>query len=123
MSCHSLISVTGLFEQAMSKMRRHNPQTREDGYHELLPHAATYVDELTREFRSEQSDQGLRCWLLELLAEARSPRASALLADQLHSPDDALRSRAAHGLELLDTKEARQALWDAQPADRDHPDA
>jgi hypothetical protein len=112
--------VTGLFEQAMWKMRRHNPQTGEDGYHELLPHAATHLDELIREFRAEQDDHGLRCWLLELIAEARSPRALAVLVDQLDNPDEALRSRAVRGLELLDTTEARRALRHARSAD--HPD-
>jgi hypothetical protein len=76
-------------------------------------------DELIREFRAEQDDHGLRCWLLELVAEARSLRALDLLVEQLHSTDTALRSRAARGLELLDTKEARRAL----SANREHPDA
>jgi hypothetical protein len=105
--------VRGLFDEAMWKMRRHNPQTREDGFHELLPHAADHVDELIHEFRAEQDDHGLRCWLLELIGHARSPRALPLLIEQLASPDESLRSWAARGLEQLDAKEARRALWQA----------
>jgi hypothetical protein len=95
-------------------MRRHNSQTQEDGFGLLLPHAAEHVDELMAEFAREQDDHGLRCWLLELIGEARSPKALALLVEQLHSDDESFRSWAVRGLQRLDTKEAREQLWRAR---------
>jgi hypothetical protein len=83
----------------------------------LRPHAAEYLDELITEFRREH-DLGLRCWLLELIGEARSSVALVLLVEQLHNDDEALRSCAARGLKLLDTKDARRALWQASCTDQ-----
>lgn len=95
-------------------MRRHNPQEQEDGFHNLLPHVADHVDELMAEFRQEQEDHGLRCWLLQLIGEARSPAALPLLTEQLHNTDESLRDWAVRGLRLLDTKPAREQLWRAR---------
>jgi hypothetical protein len=69
----NLKGVTKRFQQAMRLMRRHDPQAREDGFHLLLPHAAEHTDELIAEFSQERHDHGLRCWLLELIGQARSP--------------------------------------------------
>jgi hypothetical protein len=93
-------------------MRKHNPQTSEDGFHFLLPHAAEFIDELMAEFNIEK-DHGLRCWLLELIGDARSAKAFDLLREQLRSSDEGLRYWAIHGLRELNTPEARQALFDA----------
>jgi hypothetical protein len=105
--------VTKRFEDAMRLMRKADPQAREDGFHLLREHTAEHADELIAEFGRED-DHGLRCWLLELIGEARSGRAFSLLAAQLHSPDEALRSWAVRGLENLGTKAARQALYQAR---------
>ena len=64
------------------------------------------------EFQTEK-DHGLRCWLLELIGEARSAKAFDLLREQLHSSDESMRYWAIHGLRELNTREARQALFDA----------
>ncbi|GAB3426397.1 HEAT repeat domain-containing protein [Flindersiella endophytica] len=114
--------MTKRFEQAMRLMRRHDPQAREDGFQLLLAHAGEHGEELLVAFARER-DHGLRCWLLELIGEARSPLALPLLTEQLHSTDDSLRDRAIRGLELLDTKPAREQLWRARangllPSDR-----
>ena len=93
-------------------MRKQNPQIREDGFHALLPRVAEHIDGLVDDFGRER-DHGLRCWLLELIGEARSPKALGLLREQLRSPDESLRKWAIRGLEELDTLEARQALFDA----------
>lgn len=110
----SLNGVTIRFQQAMQLMRRHDPQAKEDGFQLLLPHAADHIDELIAEFAQERHDHGLRCWLLELIGEARSSQALPVLTEQLHSGDESLRSWAAKGLEQLGTKQARQELWKAR---------
>ena len=92
-------------------MRKHNPQTMEDGFYSLLPHAAEHIDELLAEFQTEK-DHGLRCWLLELIGEARSEKAFDLLCEQLQSSDESLREWAIRGLRKLNTREARRALFD-----------
>jgi HEAT repeat protein len=77
-------------------------------------HVAELIDDLIAEFAREHEDHGLRCWLLELIGEARVPRAFPILAEQLRGPDEALRSWARVGLESLGTKEARRELWKAR---------
>ena len=105
----------------LSMMRKHNPQTQEDGFDFLSQHAAEYVDELMAEIESEQ-EHGLRCWLLELLGEARSPKVLPLFVKYLKSEDESLRTWAAAGLHKLNTKEARQLLWDARSHRFDDPE-
>lgn len=106
--------MTNRFQHAMRLMRRRNPQTREDGFRLLLPHAGEHVGDLIREFNRETDDYGLRCWLLELIAEARSPEALPVLVEHLHGNDESLRFWAVRGLEQLDTKPARTELWRAR---------
>jgi hypothetical protein len=92
------------FARALLLMRRRDPQLAEDGFQRLRGIAAEHVDRLIDEFRRE-TDHGVRCWLLELIAQARSPRAAALLTAQSHGDDESLRAWAEQGLRLLDTKE------------------
>jgi hypothetical protein len=95
-------------------MRRHDPEDQENGFHQLRPYAAELVDELMSAFDVE-TDYGLRCWLLELIGEARSPGSLPLLVTQLNNSDPALRYWAKRGLQLLDSRDARRALHDADP--------
>jgi HEAT repeat protein len=97
----------------MRLMRSRDPQTSEDGFHLLLPDAARHIEALITEFDREL-DHGLRCWLLELIGEARSPQALPVLVEQLNGADEALRSWAARGLEHLDTRPARRHLYQAR---------
>jgi HEAT repeat protein len=105
--------VTKRFQHAMRLMRRHDPQAQEDGFQLLRPHAAEPVDELITAF-AEEPDHGLRCWLLELIGEARSVDALPLLAEQLSSDDESISGWAVRGLEELGTKQAREQLWRAR---------
>ncbi len=93
-------------------MRKHDPQLKEEGFGYLLSRSHDYVDALIAEFQAER-DHGLRCWLLELIGEARSTAAFPLLLEYLYSEDESLRSWAIRGLQHLDTKEARRVLWEA----------
>jgi hypothetical protein len=72
------------FREAMRLMRSRDPQRREDGFYQLLPYAADHIDELVMLFEQE-TDHGLRCWLLELIGAARSPAALPVLSAQLAS--------------------------------------
>lgn len=113
----SLSNLTGMtreFREAMRLMRKRDPQQQEDGFHQLLPHAAEHLDELIEQFAHEQDSHGLRCWLLELIAAAASPTALPVLAAQLNSPDESLRAWAAVGLSKLSTPEARTLLRQAR---------
>jgi HEAT repeat protein len=96
----------------MRMMRKHDPGTQEDGFHFLRPRAAEFTEQLMAEFRREKA-HGLRCWLLELIGEARDPRAFDLLIEYLHSPDESLRYWAIIGLQDLNSREARKALFEA----------
>ena len=98
----------------MHRMREIDPGERADAFDFLREHADGYVDDLIAEFTAERDDHDLRCRLLELIAEARSDRALALFRDQLASMDETLRLWAERGLEMLDTREAEQALDEAR---------
>jgi hypothetical protein len=101
------------FQQCMKMMRQHDPEIKEEGYHCLLPFAHEHVPELTAAFQAE-TKHGLRCWLFELLGEARSPDLLPLFAEALRGEDDSLWWRALYALKLLDTKDARRLIYDAQ---------
>ena len=101
------------FQECMSLMRKPDAQLQEDGFRLLLPHAHEYTQQLLDEF-AQDSDPGLRCWLLELLAEAREPNALPLFREYLQSEEGNLKTLAIRGLKQLNTKEARRALWEAK---------
>jgi hypothetical protein len=101
------------FKKAMAMMRKHQAHLSEEGFQCLLPHAAEYVHELMGEFGKEKV-HGLQCWILELIAEAKSPDAFDFLANHLRSEDEAFRYYAMRGLNDLGTKEARTLLFEAR---------
>lgn len=92
-------------------MRKRDGWTAEQGFHELLPRAKDYVAELMAAFATE-AHHGVRCWLLELIGAARSEQAFDLLCEQSRSEDEAFRTWAVRGLQLLDTHAARKFLFD-----------
>jgi hypothetical protein len=92
-------------------MRSRNPQKAEDAFSLLSSRAADLVPELIEAF-SNESAHAVRCWLLELLGEARDSRATELFASLLESDDEAFVHWAVSGLRALDSKEARRALWE-----------
>jgi hypothetical protein len=97
----------------MRMMRKHSGQTREDGFQWLLPHASEHVRELIEEFKNEK-EQGLRCWLVELIGSAKLAEAFPFLVEQLRSSEEGVRFWAIWGLKNLNTKEARTLLWQAR---------
>ncbi|WP_026401094.1 hypothetical protein [Actinomadura rifamycini] len=101
------------FDQAIQRMRTGDAQVRADAFDFLREHADAYVGELIAEYRAE-GDDALRCLLLELVAEARAVQALELFRGELESMDEAVRFWAVRGLEMLDTREAWQALEHAE---------
>lgn len=100
------------FSEALHLMHKHDPQLQAEGFGRLSAHAPENVDRLIAEFHTE-TEHGLRCWLLELIGDTKSPTALPLLLEYLQSDDGSLRWWAIRGLKELDTKEARRALWEA----------
>ncbi|MEV6965778.1 HEAT repeat domain-containing protein [Hamadaea sp. NPDC051192] len=98
------------FRRALQQMRRRDPQTAEDGFHRLRELASEHVEDLITEFHTE-TEHGTRCWLLELIGDAKSELALPLLTAELHNDDESLRDWAIRGLLLLDTPEARRQVW------------
>lgn len=78
------------FADCMAMMRKRSALTREEGFYALRPRAMEFVAELMREFAIEP-DHGLRCWLFELVGEARSAEAFDFPCAQAQSADEALR--------------------------------
>jgi hypothetical protein len=101
------------FTEALRSMRSEDARIRNRGFDFLREHADAYVDDLVTAFGNEP-DEELRCWLLELICEARSPRALPVLTSVLESDEESLQFWAVRGLEMLDTREARDALHRAR---------
>jgi hypothetical protein len=99
------------FQECLAMMRKSDGWIAEQGFHELLPRVKEHVDELMSAFETE-THHGVRCWLLELIGEARSERAFDLLCEQSQSADEAFRDWAISGLRLLDNHAARRFLFD-----------
>jgi hypothetical protein len=99
------------WERALRDMRlSRNPQVQEDAFWYLHERAAELVSELRSAYEAE-TDHGSRCWLLELLGDARDPALEDLFAAALNEPDESLQQWASRGLRNLDTKTARTILW------------
>ena len=100
------------FQACMKMMRSRDPQTQEEGFYLLLPHASEFVEQLIVEFHAEEN-HGLRCWLLEFLGESKSNQALPVLQENLYSKDESFKSWAIYGLKKINTKESRRMLWEA----------
>ncbi|WP_395647548.1 HEAT repeat domain-containing protein [Terricaulis sp.] len=98
------------FKEALALMRSRNAMDAEGGFLEVQRMAREHVAELMAAFAVEPQD-GVRCWLLELIGEARAPEAFALLCEQSASADESLRSWAVRGLQMLGTPDARAFLY------------
>lgn len=92
-------------------MRSRDALKAEDAFHFLLPRAGENVDALIQAFDTEKS-RSVRCWLLELIGEARAERAFDMLCKNAVADDEALRSWGIRGLKKLDTPAARSFLWE-----------
>jgi hypothetical protein len=99
------------FAECMQMMRKHDPQVQEEGFNGLRSRAAELVEPLLAEYEHEP-DHGIRCWLLELLGDARDPRTLPVFLEAVRSRDESFRSWAVRGLKLLGTPEARKALFE-----------
>jgi hypothetical protein len=85
------------FNEALHLMHKHDPQLQADGFGLLSAHAPENVDRLIAEFHTE-TEHGLRCRLLELIGDAKSPTALPLLLEYLQRDDGSLRWWAMRGL-------------------------
>ena len=89
------------------------PSQGEDAYFGLLKYASEHVDALISAFRDE-TDPSVKMYLLELIGEARSPKALPVLTEVIRSDDEALWSWAIYALRDLKSHEARKVLWEAR---------
>ena len=99
------------FQVLLSEMRSRDALKAEGAFYFLLPRAADHIEALIEAFEHEQS-HGVRCWLLELIGEARAERAFDLLRTNAASEDEAFRWWAIRGLQKLGTPAARAALFE-----------
>jgi hypothetical protein len=74
------LAVVDQFKRGMGMMRKHDRQVQEDGFALVKQVAAEHVADLISAYAREE-DQGLCCWLLELIGEARSPEALPVLGE------------------------------------------
>ncbi|WP_161602653.1 HEAT repeat domain-containing protein [Thermomonospora catenispora] len=99
--------------RALERMRSQDPAEREKGFDFLREHADSYVEDLIAAFTGEE-DPDFRRLLLELIAEARDPKALPVFTRHLDDCDDPLQFWAVRGLEMLDTPDAHRALAQAR---------
>lgn len=94
-------------DECLALMRKRDPQLAEEGFHSLRPRANEFLPRLIEMFESEQS-RPMRCWLLELIGEARAEEAFPLLCEQALSDDESLCSWGIIGLRLLNSAASRK---------------
>src|SRR5262245_26444166 len=99
------------FKECLSLLRKRNAMLAESGFHLLRPRAKEHLRDLIEAFEAEHV-RSVKCWLLELIGDARSEEALELLCEQALCSDESLQSWGIRGLELLDTKEARKFLFE-----------
>jgi hypothetical protein len=99
------------FQVLLTEMRSRDALKAEGAFHFLLPRAADHIEDLIEAFEHEQS-HGVRCWLLELIGEARTERGFDILRTHAVSEDEALRSWAIRGLQNLGSPTARSVLFE-----------
>ena len=104
------------FNESLALMRKRNPQLAENGFHHLRPRAKECLPQLIEAFRNEEV-RSVRCWLLELIGEARSAEALPILCEQALSADESFKAWGIAGLKLLDTKAARTFLFEHKLGD------
>jgi hypothetical protein len=97
--------------ECVAMMRSRNALRAEEGFHALLPRAKEHVRELMEAFGVEEH-HGVRCWILELIGEARAEEAFELLRQQTDCGDEALQDWAVQGLRKLDSHNARKFLFE-----------
>jgi hypothetical protein len=99
----------------VQELRRHNVKGAylESLMGDLIDHAPDHIDEIVATFK-EETDIWVQRLLLSVIAETCVPLALPLFKEMLKSSDWRLRSWSIHGLKKLNTKEARQALWEAR---------
>ena len=78
----------------------------------LAANANKFIGEMIVEFKIEKN-HGLKCWLLELIGESKSPKSFDILKDNLQNENESLRDWAILGLKNLNTKEARRLLFES----------
>jgi hypothetical protein len=98
-------------DECLKLMRSRDAMTAEEGFHLLLCDVSAHAERLMAEFETE-TRRDMRCWLLELIGEARSERALDLFIREARLRDESLLPWALRGLEKLNTPAARQALYD-----------
>ena len=99
------------FQALLKDMSSRDALKAEGAFYTLLPSAGDHIAELINAFETEQS-HGVRCWLLELIGEARKESAFDLLRENALGRDESLRSWAIRGLQKLGTPTARSFLWE-----------
>ncbi|MBC7767170.1 MAG: HEAT repeat domain-containing protein [Phycisphaerales bacterium] len=99
------------FQVLLTEMRSRDALKAEGAFHALLPLANERIEELIKAFEIEKL-QGVRCWLLELIGEARAEQAFDVLRKNALSEDEALRGWGISGLQKLGTPPARAFLWE-----------
>ena len=87
------------------------------GEEQYLSMARRAYDYLTQVFWDEDNSK-IQPWLMELIGAAISPAALPFLLERLRDDHELVRYWAVRGLQQLDTKEARTALWRAGVATR-----
>jgi hypothetical protein len=85
----------------------------ETAHFALRKYANTYIEDLISEFRNV-TDPGVRQYLLELIGEARSPKALPVLTEVIQGDEEPSWSWAIYGLRDLESREARKVLWEAK---------
>jgi hypothetical protein len=100
------------FKACIAMLRKRNdPDLNYEGSGWLMSRAEELLPQLIEFYESEEVE-GLQGWIMEAIVHAKSPDAFDFLKKCALSGDQSVEWIALWGMEELDTKEARQFLWE-----------
>ncbi len=80
---------------------------------DLVDHLPEHLAEVIAAFRAEP-DERVRIMLIDAISEVAPPEALEFFVENVNSPNASIRFWAERGLEKMESKEARAALWRAR---------
>lgn len=101
------------FKDFLKLLRSNNSFSRDEAYFMLLPFVNQFIPELKAAFETEPKVIS-KIYLMQLLEEAKSPELLEFFQKNLSHEEEAIRDCALHGLEKINTKEAKRIVWEVK---------
>ncbi|MFN0201047.1 MAG: HEAT repeat domain-containing protein [Bacteroidia bacterium] len=104
---------TRWFKNNVYNLYKKDKDVQETAFSNLSLIADSFITELI-EICYKETNTGVRAWLVELIAHAKSPDSLDFLSEQFYHPCESIQHWAIRGLQLLNTPQSRKVLYQLQ---------